>query len=86
MSYEDITDWWEFVNQEDFTFSIQWTPKRGGIVRAKLDDFDSWQYKHCGCANNAHSCGISMIESKMKMREHIELSQAHYDDPYYQGA
>ena len=39
MNYKDIkeVDYWRLNKAKDATYTIEWTAKRGGVVRAKLD-------------------------------------------------
>jgi len=60
--------WWEFVNQSDNTYQIQWTPADYGVVRARVDSITPWSYKTCGKADYALSYGNRLI-AKQKRRK-----------------
>lgn len=62
------TEWWDYTQCER-PYKIQWTPKCGGWVRAKLDSITPWEYKRCGNSSNAYAIGDKIIEAQIERLE-----------------
>lgn len=76
--------WWRMNPVSYHTYTIEWTPECGGVVRAKLDDIANWQYKECRCARFAESLGLEIIGQQRRMREMKD--DFGHDEPFYSGA
>ena len=72
MNYKDIkeVDYWRINKSKNSTYSIEWTAKRGGVVRAKLDSLAEWQYKSCSCVKYALQLGYQIIDNQKLQREY----------------
>lgn len=58
-------DWWR-LNAKSYgkvtiRWCIEWTPNKGGWVRARSNQNQKWKYQKCGCAKNAESIGLALI-------------------------
>jgi len=61
-------EFWRMNPQKGYTYSIEWTPKLGGWVRAKLDDYDHWHYVACMHCQHAEGIGLAIIARQEKER------------------
>jgi hypothetical protein len=78
-------DYWELQKYQDKTFTIQWTPQEGGMVRAKLDGIASWWHISCNNPFEAEHIGLHIIRQQKKNRQTNEFLLYDYE-PKYQGA
>ena len=62
------SDWWRLNTAKDCTYKIEWTPKGGGAVRAKLDSISRWDYDYCSSGKWAESRGLVLIARQEKER------------------
>ena len=75
------TEFWRMNPKEDYTYSIEWTPKLTGWVRAKLDSIDQWHYVQCMHCQHAEGLGLAIIARQEKARD---IGDGYDHD--YQGA
>jgi len=62
------SDFWRMNTAKDCTYTIEWTPKSGGIVRAKLDSIARWDYDYCSQGKWAAKLGLVLIARQEKER------------------
>jgi len=80
-------DWWRLNAKKCgkiiIRWEIEWTCSREGYVRARHNEKEEWKYQKCGCAKNAESIGLSLLEKDdwrhqkygcIKNAESVELS------------
>jgi len=80
-------DYWELKKYKNETFSIQWTPRMSGWVKAKLDDFAEWGYINCRDPRIAEQFGLHIIKKQKEEREKPSIDTEDWGYcPFYQGA
>jgi len=78
-------DFWRLNDRQNSFSLIEWTPKLGGWVRAKLDCLSDWHYVNCEHILDAIWTGLDIINKQKKKRE--ELGTERYENTdYYNGA
>ena len=79
------SDYWRINKLEDSVSDIEWTPKVGGWVRARIDSLDDWHYKACENVIYAEDIGWNMIEKKKEELAYID-NDGYTFEPNYWGA
>jgi len=59
----DKCEWWNCLMVGEPS-EIQWSPAKGGVVRAKIDTITNWEYKVCPCAKSAIGIGAGIIDKQ----------------------
>jgi len=62
-------EWWRMNPKKGYTYSIEWTPKKGGWVRSRLDSIDVWHYVECRHCQLAEGLGLKMVVEQEQLRE-----------------
>jgi hypothetical protein len=62
-------NWWRLNKKEEAISDIEWTPDKGGVVRARLDSLEAWEYRPCEKARFAVGIGEGIIRNQKERRE-----------------
>jgi len=54
-------EWWGITPKKHYSYTIEWTPKFGGWVRARVNTSNTWLFDHCQYVRFADSMGNNML-------------------------